>query len=388
MAKGVKWGRPFVFLLLPFLLGGCWSSVEPQDITYVTAIGIDHKDQKFTLHVQVLGFSNIAKQESGALPQSSLIYVAKAVGSTLSDCFNRIYETAQQRIVWGHTSAVVLTEGIMREDKLEEVMDYINRYPEFRYNMWLYGTRGSLEQLFMTSPLFHLSPLHSLLHEPTNAFQQRSLLPSLYLFRFIEQYRDPGTTTLLPILGTSSKTWTAKEANKEGLHEMQRVDGAFIFRAGKLVGSLSTEKLEGIQWVKRKTNRYVIGSHVDGGTMEVALRNPRKSITAVVEGDQVYFDLHLQLRGELNEMSQDIPYESLRARVITRIEQDLRQLYSRGLAMQADLLGFEEALYRQHVRDWKRLGGGDRFLLRQDSLRNIRIDLQFISTGKYQYRSR
>ena len=50
--------------MLSLLLSGCWDNKEVQDINYITALGIDYKDNKYIIYVQMLDFATIAKQES------------------------------------------------------------------------------------------------------------------------------------------------------------------------------------------------------------------------------------------------------------------------------------------------------------------------------------
>lgn len=52
----------FVFLLL-LNLTGCWSRYEVQNMNYATAVGIDYINDKYTVFVQLLDFTTVAKLE-------------------------------------------------------------------------------------------------------------------------------------------------------------------------------------------------------------------------------------------------------------------------------------------------------------------------------------
>ena len=64
--KGWRAMKRILMLLsmLSLLLSGCWDNKEVQDINYITALGIDYKDNKYIIYVQMLDFATIAKQES------------------------------------------------------------------------------------------------------------------------------------------------------------------------------------------------------------------------------------------------------------------------------------------------------------------------------------
>ena len=52
-----------VALFLLLTLTGCWSRYEVQNMNYATAVGIDYVDGQYTLYVQLLDFSTVAKLE-------------------------------------------------------------------------------------------------------------------------------------------------------------------------------------------------------------------------------------------------------------------------------------------------------------------------------------
>ena len=69
-----------------------------------------------------------------------------------------LYTSSQQRVSWGHVTALVLTESVLQPKQLSQVFDLTNRSQEIRYTKWLYGTKDKMEDLFTVSPFFQLSP--------------------------------------------------------------------------------------------------------------------------------------------------------------------------------------------------------------------------------------
>nr|MDH3164158.1 hypothetical protein [Bacillus licheniformis] len=52
-----------VALFLLLTLTGCWSRYEVQNMNYATAVGIDYVDGQYTMYLQLLDFSTVAKLE-------------------------------------------------------------------------------------------------------------------------------------------------------------------------------------------------------------------------------------------------------------------------------------------------------------------------------------
>jgi spore germination protein KC len=67
-----------VALFLLLTLTGCWSRYEVQNMNYATAVGIDYVDGQYTLYVQLLDFSTVAKLEGQQKRSSPRFGWAKA----------------------------------------------------------------------------------------------------------------------------------------------------------------------------------------------------------------------------------------------------------------------------------------------------------------------
>ena len=91
-----------------------------------------------------------------------------------------LYTSSQQRVSWGHVTALVLTESVLQPKQLSQVFDLTNRSQEIRYTKWLYGTKDKMEDLFTVFRSFS-SPLHSLLHEPRESYVQFSFIRPIQL---------------------------------------------------------------------------------------------------------------------------------------------------------------------------------------------------------------
>ncbi|WP_276357970.1 hypothetical protein [Cohnella caldifontis] len=101
--------------LLALPIAGCWDVKTIQDIVYLTGVGVDYSNGKYQLYVQTLDFSNVAKSEGGKSDKPGAIYIGRAEHETLDGAVDRIYQSAQQPVFWGHVAAIVLSENVMKE---------------------------------------------------------------------------------------------------------------------------------------------------------------------------------------------------------------------------------------------------------------------------------
>ncbi len=86
------------------------------------------------------------------------VWVGKGEGSSFTEAANDLYSTSQQRLNLGQISAILFSERLMKENKVGEVLELINRYREIRYLAWLFSTREPPEEILLATPFFRFSP--------------------------------------------------------------------------------------------------------------------------------------------------------------------------------------------------------------------------------------
>ena len=135
-----------ILVLCVILLTGCWDSKGVQSINFITAIGIDYKDNQYTAYAQLIDFSSIAKQEGPTSREGSQIWIGRGTGSTLSMAINNLYETSQQQTLWTHVKAIVLSKNAL-EGRLEDIFNTLLHSGQLRYTPWIYATEQDMSTL-------------------------------------------------------------------------------------------------------------------------------------------------------------------------------------------------------------------------------------------------
>nr|WGD68966.1 spore gernimation protein GerC [Bacillus subtilis] len=123
-----------VALFLLLTLTGCWSRYEVQNMNYATAVGIDYVDGTNTpCMCNCLISRQWYKLEGQQKAERPPVWVGKGEGSSFTEAANDLYSTSQQRLNLGQISAILFSERLMKENKVGEVLELINRYREIRY---------------------------------------------------------------------------------------------------------------------------------------------------------------------------------------------------------------------------------------------------------------
>ena len=367
-----------LFIIMSVLLAGCWDNKEVQDINYITALGIDYKEDQYIIYVQMLDFATIARQEGTKQTETAPMWVGRGTGSTLSDALIDLYTANQQRISWGHVTALVLGESVLVPERLSQVFDMTNRSQEIRYTKWIYGTKDSMEDLFTVSPFFQLSPLHSLLHEPQESYRQVSFIRPIQFVNFIRLYREDAATVVLPSLHITTANWT--ENLKQ--HPLLEVNGAFLIQHQTLKGWMQRSDLAGIRWLSTPETRasLVVFSGIKAAG-SIYLENPKSAIEIIREGEEVYYRIKLNVDGMVQNIYQKTRIGEMKKLTEASLREEIRNTFLKTAAIHADPYQLGLQLRRADPKLWDELRKEKREM-HQASLREIDVQVSLRYWGQ------
>lgn len=369
-----------VWILISFTLTGCWDIKNIQDINYLTSLGFDKVGQQYLVYVQMIDFSSVAKSESAKPTEPIPVWVGIGKGETIVGAVNDLYRTAQLRVFYGQINSIVLGENILRSD-LKDVKEVLDRYYEFRYTPWLFGTKEPIDKLFAVTPFFNLSPLMSLLHQPQEIYKQQSLIAPLSLREFVAEIREPGNAVFIPSLSLRNFDWKAGGQEKP----MMDIDGVFAFQEEQFKQWFALPKIFGLRWLEPRTERTPLLIRSEGRALaSLSLEKPDIRIHPRMENGQIAFNLDVGLSGYIGEALQLVPETTLEHKAAEAVKRQIQDVYEAGLRSGVDTLRLEHALYRQNNREWKKLREQGGLKLAPDSV-HIRVSVKLRHSGKLKY---
>lgn len=374
------WKLTAILLMMLVFATGCWNMKEIQDISYVAALGFDYEDRKFIVHVQLLDFSSVAKLGGQQKMTESPIWVGTGTGESFTEAINNLYETAQQRMFWGHVSAIVFSERILKEKKYRDVLDSLDRYREIRYLVWTFSTKESIKKILSTTPFFYESPMMSILHTPVEPYEQHSIIPPIQLFQFIRLMNEASRMSYLPELRLQDNQWEVRGK----AHSMLEFAGISVFGEDQFKGDLTLDDLQGLPWMNEHTVRAPLSVERDHSPAAVlVLEKPKVKIKPSVQNRRVYFDVEVTLKAGINELYQDLTEKELMDLANRKLEEQIRHTYRKGFEHSVDIYQLSEPLYRWHPSAFHQLEDEHHFVLHEDSLRHVRLNVRLAYTGRY-----
>ncbi|PFM75404.1 hypothetical protein COJ46_21550 [Bacillus sp. AFS077874] len=366
--------RRLILLIAPILLlTGCWDLKQLSQTTYVSALGVDYVNNEFVLYVQVLDFATIGKSEQGSSgAEGPNTWVGKGKGPTFAKAWNDLYNSTQQRTLFGQISSVVFKEAALGKKQVAESLDTFERFVDARLTPWIYTTKEPIDKIFAVEPMLPNSPIMTLLHLPNGNYEQHSLISPMKLVEFAALINEPSTSIIVPTLGLNDELWKKDDENMP----MLNVNGAFLFYKGKQPQWLSKDDLKGLRWVDRNTERTPLALNEKNGKIKALLpiEDPIIKIHSKVNKSGVpKFNMNIKVHATVTQLNSKVSNKVLQNEAEKEIKKEIRTTFSKGISKKLDIFHLEEELYRNNYKSWKSITKKNKFQLTPKSLGTIKV---------------
>ncbi|OAT85411.1 hypothetical protein A6P54_19030 [Bacillus sp. MKU004] len=358
----------FSFISAILMQTACSDIKETQDINYATAIGVDYKEGKYHCYIQLVDLTKVAKTE-GSNPEPAKMWVSEATGDIFIDAFFEIYQTAQERFIWGHVTAIVLSEAAI-EKGFQEIYDGLTRYHEFRLTPWVYGTSEPIKDILSTPGFFGQTSLNTVLHNPVSTFTQSSQLKPIQFFQFARQVYEPAYTSYLPSLAINRTQWEQNEEKEPKLF----MNGAYFIKNDDYKGFYPLAELMGLRWLIPDMERVPLLIPIEKeATLLTVFTDPKatfkvtdSTIEVMIEAKGIVANRDNHGVTNLNKM------EKLAEK---SIKEEVQGVFQLGIKENTDFLNLEHTLFREEGLDWRKNQRLSELTL------NLEVNVEFIHSG-------
>lgn len=364
-------------ILCTLILTGCWDTTEPERLVYTTGIGIDYKDGKIVVFLQIVNMSGLAKTEGGSSVPNR-VDVGRATGKTIDEAIFNLYHTSDRRIYWGHLSFIIFSENALKHDLLRPATDFLDRYRETRYRIFYYATKESLKDTMTIGPIESVSMAFSKLSDPEGNFKQSSLIQPLDLREIIIKLDEPSHVAALPVIKITKQWFGEKEARKNLL-----IEDVAVVSKNKYYGIFPKDKIGGTRLISKEFTRDNID--LFKGTDKVitaVVYDKKEKIIPIVKGDEVKFKIKLKLKANIELVKQSTKMKDFEKEIKKVLKTEIKTSYKYGASKGVDVFHLSEVLYRKHNKTWKKIEKDGRIPLTKDLIESIEINVTLQNSGK------
>lgn len=366
----MKW-KTLTIVSAFFLLAGCWDIEESDRLDYVHGVGVDYKDGKVILYLQLVNLGGLGTPET-AVKEEDQITIATASAEDVNTAIFNIYKSAQRRLYWGHTTFIILSEATLENNKLKEVLDLVNRYPETRYRIRMFSTNDDISELMKVSPTFKGSPIFSRLTDLNNAYEQSSWIKPLSNRELLISLDEPGYNGFIPAIRVTENTWQTESSPEPMVEPI----GVASVTPEMFKGFLMADDIEGLRWMQ-DSERVNITIYKDGKPASgLVILNPKTTFNIKEDGNKVTFHVEFRGKGIINEMVQNVDQEFIVKEVEKKIKKEVMHTYKEALEINSDIYRLSEKLYRRNLKTWQKLEENGAIPLDKNSLHiDVNINL-------------
>lgn len=381
-----------IVLVCSLIFTGCWDKKELNELSLVTAVGLDRdmitKDIKNTS--QVIRVE--ALQKGGGNSNVNPIELITTNGKTLLEARLKINKQFDRNPFYGHCRVVIIGEKLASEG-IKPILDRLVRSYEMRPLTWiLIAKDASPEELL--SIKHGVSRIQgSYLNNIAKLSENLSESNVSTLQNFIEQLfsnESSPTTGVLKVVKN-----TIPEPKDKGISETRAItlSGTAMFKKDKLVGYLDDTETRGLNWILGNVKRSGIvlpSEKVEGKYYSAYTKNVKSSVNPRVSGDKYIFNIHVNLDAELSEQQDEVDtsspgeLEKIEGRIEELIQKEIiSTMHKLQKELGVDAGGFGSALYKKYPSEWKKVKKewSDIFYGVQY---NIVVDARIVRTGLLQ----
>ncbi|MEH7376233.1 Ger(x)C family spore germination protein [Neobacillus drentensis] len=346
----------FFFFANNLLLAGCWDRTEVNDVTLITGVGIDKKNEntiELTAEVYIpkaLGAGGGSSGGSGGSPPETIIRSGK--GKTIADAISNLQEKIPREVFWGHTKVIVIGEKLAKAG-IREPLDFLARTPQTRLRSNVFVAKGKAKDIMALLP-----PLESSSSEVLREIAASKVLMDITLKDVLQMLSGDAQAAAVPMV-----TIDPAAKGLEPLQTVSYINQTAIFKRDKMIGQISDKLTRGVLWTRNEIKQATVTIKSKEGKGNVSYRLLRANTELIPEIKYGKWKMKVKVITEddiiLNGTDLDLTTPKFTQMLQKDLEKDLKYRISQTLEkvqkeLKVDILGFSEEFHRKYPQEWKK----------------------------------
>lgn len=353
MQSKLKW---LAILCIPFLLTGCWDSVEINERNVVLEVAIDkNKDvdqsqpinqrERYQVTYTIPDMKKLSGEDSLAEDVTSSV-VTKS--PTIEVSIDELESKSQNTISFSHTQAIVLGEELLKNPELfRGTIDGLMRNMQISRDTNILATKGEAGELTQEeNPQNPVLGLYVMKYF-NNTERPVSYAKEQIAGNMIKELQDTNITTI-PLISTGDKK------------EIQ-ISGAALMKDYQLVDFIDKDVVRGQLFVEGKINQVPIVIEYKGIPLTYVIDKERSKITFNNNGQNLVGNIEIITEGNVTEYvstntknifsMEDI--EEITVLLQKEIHHQVMVAVNKSKEVNTDFLNIGLEMYRKHPKQWQ-----------------------------------
>lgn len=367
-----------IILISLIFLTGCWDLRETEEIGFASLIGIDVADNnRIKLMIQDMAPpKGGSDKQSGGSSKTTEIESHEAIAQTISEAINKINATNNSVTDFSHTYTIVLSEEFVKTKGISPVIDFLERTPEIRRNVWiLIAKKGQLTDLCSIDTISKVSsnPGKSIMEIVKNN-PSCSIISANTLGDFLNMTWETGNDAY-----TAGVELIKKSTEKSNVFDISVRETA-VFKKEKFCGWLSDEETMGLLWVKGKIKGGTISVNIKGENVSFIIKKAKAKIKPQIADNKmkVFIEIYIESKLAESQMRQDYidlnVISSIQDALKEKVKAQIVSAFEKTQAYDSDVFGFGNYFYGNYPEFWKQIESN-----KNDYFKDITIELNIVA---------
>ncbi|MDR1598923.1 MAG: Ger(x)C family spore germination protein [Oscillospiraceae bacterium] len=341
-----------ILLAAALTLSGCGTSMELKELAIVMGLGVDAAENGEYRVTAQIARPALAKEDGGDGGEAyfNVTETGMAVFSALRELMNMF----SRKMYTQQCDVLIIGEEAARRG-VSDLLEYFLRNVESRMTMPLMIARGTALEVFEQTT--YLEPMPAIqLSKMAHNQRYTGLTTSMTVFEFLCDLTSESLQPTAPIVELFTDDAGMTKA---------RIAGTAIFKEGRMVGEFDSQEVYGLLLVNNQLHSGVMQITGLDGLIELEIMRCESRVTPVVEGDTVSMRIDISVecnlvsttsRVNINRVEKEREMERLaREEILSRV----RSALEAAMALDSDVFGFGQRIYRRYPALYGRIEAGD-----------------------------
>ncbi|MFS0876352.1 Ger(x)C family spore germination protein [Solibacillus isronensis] len=359
----------YLIMATILLLSGCWSQNELNELAIISATSIDKNEEgQYIKTIQLINPMNVAGGlQGGGAGQSPAVTVYSATGESVLEAHFKASAKISRKLYHAHANLIVLSEDVVREDGLENVLDAFEREPEIRSTARIVIAHNTKAGDLLKS----LTAVDKIPAEKVNGTLEvteklRGTNVEMTLQDVIKTLTSEGKEPVISGFSMNGDIEQGKKMENVQQSELDttlEADGLAIFKEGKLIDWYQEDMAKGVIWILDKIKGTDVELDRDEKKNAIVYNvfRQKTKVSADTKNDIPSIRINVRAEGDIREVRTSIDLKD--PKVMLEIEKELEKkiktqledTVKRTQQNKTDIFGFGEVVHRSDPEKWKTL---------------------------------
>lgn len=276
----------------------------------------------------------------------------------------KVYEVLNRQPFLGTTKILIIGEQLAKSG-FNQYIDAFQRVYQFRRTMYILVAKGSAQDILNTNLRNEQLPALSLLMR-MEQYQEVSVFPVTRLGHYLTVLAREGQAPIIPVVEKlmPDEDGIEYKGEKKGEAEELRVQGAGVFKGGKLMDYLNDQETKGYLWLENEVgSRFISAEQVDGVDVTAKVIKSKTSYRVNQEQEGYHLKYQIRVQAVLEEVKGEQPLmtneewyvfiQDAEKAIAKAIEKECQAAIQKDKAMAVDFLGIGRHIEQKKPSYWK-----------------------------------